>query len=244
MITLPSSAVSSVSPCHPTRRRSAVSRRLLSGWIPLATVLLIVPAASADDHEDDGPRNYFEFQSGVSHVPNQTLDGNTGQGSVQPDEAGFIVGGAFGRHFTDMLRGELAITYRQGDLDQAGFTSGTQADGKTSLLAVMLNVYADFPLGPVTPWVGFGIGGGSYKIDVYQQTAGAFDVDDEDAVFVYNAMVGAAVPVTEVVTFNVGYRYIAIGGDQDTGALVGGTPSQLDSEFDAHEAMLGVRFAF
>lgn len=227
-----------------TGRQTLESRRALSRWIPVALVLLIAPTASADDHEGDGYRNYIEFQSGVAHVPNQTLDGNAGQGSIQPDETGFIVGGALGRHFTDMLRGEFAVTYRQGDADQGGFTGGTQADGKTSLLAVMLNVYADFPLGPVTPWIGFGVGGGSYKIDLNQQAPGAFDVDDEDPVFVYNAMVGASVPVTEVVTLHAGYRYIAIAGDQDTDAIVGSTPSQLDSEFDAHEATVGIRFGF
>jgi opacity protein-like surface antigen len=234
----------SADPRRSTGRRTALPRRAAPRWLPLALAILFVSPAAADDDEDPGTRSYFQFQSGVSHIPNQTLDGNAGTGAVQPDEIGILVGGAFGHYFTDMLRGEFAVTYRQGDVDQGGFPGSSQADGKTSLLAFMLNVYADLPLGVVTPWIGAGIGAGSYKIDVFQKTAGAFDVDDEDAVFVYNAMVGTSFALNEVTSLDVGYRYIAIAGDQDTDAIVGATPSTLDSEFDAHEATVGIRFSF
>lgn len=234
----------SADPRHPTGRRTAFPRRAASYWLPLALAMLFAAPAAADDQEEPGPRSYFQFQSGVSHIPNQTIDGNAGIGAVQPDEIGTLVGGAFGHSFTDLLRGEFAVTYREGDVDQGGFPGSSQADGKTSLLAFMFNVYADLPLGAVTPWIGAGIGAGSYKIDIFQKTAGAFDVDDEDAVFVYNAMVGTTFAVNEVMSLDVGYRYIAIAGDLDTGAIIDDTPSILDSEFDAHEATIGIRFSF
>ena len=228
-------------------RRSTGRPNLVSGPIVAALLILLAPTAFADDSEEEGYSNYFEFQTGTSFVPNQTVSGNGSVGSIQLDEPGWHAGGTVGRHFTDMIRAEFAVSYREADVDQGGFASGSQADGKSSLTAIMINAYADFPMGPVTPWIGFGIGGGEYKVDVFQKTKGTFDLDDADAVFVYNAMVGASVPLTDVATLNFGYRYIAIAGEQDTKAVLAGpgSPSvDLDTEFDAHEAIIGVRFGF
>lgn len=222
------------------RANRALALLLVSGPLLLATA-----AARADD--DESYRNYFEFQAGVAHIPNQTIDGGVaGMGSVQPDEAGYHFGGALGRHIGDLFRAEIAVSYRQADLDQAGFTSGTQADGDVSLFAAMLNGYVDFDLGWIVPWAGAGVGVGSYKIDVYQQVAGAFDIDDGDPVFVYNTMVGATLPLNDSVAFNFGYRYVAIAGEQGSSALIAPatTSQQVDDEFDAHEAVLGLRFNF
>ncbi|MCR9096176.1 MAG: outer membrane beta-barrel protein [bacterium] len=228
----------------------------LAGLFTLALfagVALSAGDALADDHEEEGTLWYFEFQTGVAHVPNQSIDAGsaaTGLGSVQPDEVGVHFGGALGRKITDLFRAEIAITHREADIDQAGLVSGTQADGDLSLFAVMANGYVDLDLGDdffgITPWIGAGIGGGSYKIDVYQTTDGAFEIDDGDPVFVYNAMAGVIVPVSDVVAFNFGYRYIAIAGEKGSGAVI--APStrtqEVEDEFDAHEGIIGIRFNF
>ncbi|MEM9177839.1 MAG: outer membrane beta-barrel protein [Myxococcota bacterium] len=229
------------------RLRARSPRPLRAGIVAALLALLVAPIAAADDHDDEGYANYFEFQAGAAWVPNQTIKNGGTLGSIQLDEPGYHVGGAIGRQFTDLIRAEFAVSYREGDVDQAGFASGTQADGKSSLTAVMINAYADFPMGPFTPWIGFGIGGGEYKVDVIQKAPGVLDIDDADAVFVYNAMVGASVPLSEVATLNFGYRYIAIAGEQNTEAVTGGpgSPSvDFDSEFDAHEGIVGIRFSF
>ena len=236
-------------PIHtPTLRPAPTALRCVAACLASVFALAAGPAF-AQEGERDRPANYFEFQGGISHIPNQTIDGNTGTGSIQPDEVGFNIGGALGRHINDMIRAELAFTYREGDVDQAGFASGQQADGKSSLFAAMANVYAEFadlPLGGITPWVGVGIGVGEYKVDIFQETAGDFDVDDADVVFVYNAMVGASVPLTDVATLNFGYRYIAIAGEKGSGAVI--APStrtqEVEDEFDSHEGIIGVRFRF
>ena len=110
----------------------------------------------------------------------------------------------------------------------------------------MLNVYADIDLGiPVVPYIGFGIGGGLYKIDVRHKVAGDLEIDDEDSVFVYNAMVGAKVPISEYVDFSLGYRYVATAGGNGTAAVINSNPAQeIDSEFDAHEVVAGLKFNF
>ena len=222
------------------------ARTAAAAFVCIVAVVLAGTAANAEDEEY---ANYFEFQAGLSHIPNQTIDpggAGIGLGSVQTQEAGFHIGGALGRRITDLVRGEIAVTYRETDIDQAGLTSGAQADGDLSLLAFMANGYVDFDLGPVKPWIGAGIGGGIYKIDVQQKVPGAFDIDDGDPVFVYNAMAGVALPVTEVFTLNVGYRYIAIAGETGSGAIIAPatTTQQVDDEFDAHEVVIGLRFGF
>jgi len=95
---------------------------------------------------------------------------------VQTHDPGFQIGGARGRRITDLVRGEIAISYREVDIDQAGLSSGAQADGDLSFLAFTANGYVDFHLGPVTPRIGAGIGGSIYKVDVQQNVPGAFDV--------------------------------------------------------------------
>lgn len=233
-----------------TFRRSAP----LSSFLTLAVGLVLLvafatPAVAAGSDDDERRyRNYFEFQAGWDFVPHQSLGGGeVGESRVESANDSFNVGGAIGRHINDWLRAELAFSYREATVDNAGVVAAVAADGDVSLFAGMLNVYADIDLGiPVVPYIGFGIGGGLYKLDVRQKTQGDLEIDDEDSVFVYNAMVGAKVPISEYVDFSLGYRYVATAGGNGTAAVI--TPEtatqEIDSEFDAHEVVAGLKFNF
>ena len=242
-------------PCNPTlRNRPVRSIASIASVVSAAAALIFAvgfeaPAFAADG--DDGGRkysNYFEFQAGWDLIPTQTLqNGPGGQSRVETLDNSFNVGGAVGRHFGDFLRAEVAVSYREGGIDNAGVVTALPADGDISLFAVLANVYADIDLGvAVVPYIGFGIGGGLFKLDVRQKTQGDLEIDDEDAVFVYNAMVGAKVPISEYVDFSLGYRYIAIAGGNGTGAIIAPSPAtqQVESEFDAHEVVAGLTFNF
>ena len=226
--------------------------------VALALLLAVVPAlaltseARADDDEDAMPW-YLEFQAGPSFIPNQTLTSGNAGGRVEPDRpdssGGFNIGGAFGRHFTDLLRAELALTYREVGINGAGLGSSapnTVADGDLSMLAFMANVYADFDPGiGITPFVGFGLGFGEVKFDIRQPVDGVLEIDDADIVFAYNAMVGASMQLTKTVEISTTYRYIATPENEDIGGSnIGGVTQSIESEFDSHEIVAGLRFRF
>ena len=157
-----------------------------------------------------------------------------------------MVAGALGTRIFDFFRAELQVGYREADIDKVGLTSSpSSADGETSLITVMANGYVDFDFDiGIVPYAGFGIGWGQYKLDSRRKTAGELDIDDKDSVFVYNAMVGATIPLTQVFSASIGYRYIATSDPDEIGAIVNDTSQDIEAEFDAHEVSLGLRFHF
>jgi opacity protein-like surface antigen len=108
----------------------------------------------------------------------------------------------------------------------------------------MANGYVDLHLGiGVIPYAGFGIGWGVVKYDFRTKEADVFEVDDTDSVFVYNAMVGGRIPLTEVSELSLGYRYIAT-EDIRVQSRIEGSSQWLDAEFDSHEMTIALRFNF
>lgn len=227
------------------------NRQELSSFISLVIAALVaLPAgvgfAKEWDTSAEPLPSYFQFSAGVSFVPNQTLkDGSTGQSRIESD-TGFVVGGAIGTRLFEGFRGEIALDYREADADKAALVSpAVTTDGETKLLSLMFNSYYDLDLGlPVAPYIGAGIGWGRFTVDLHRKTAGEFDVDDTDDVFVYNAMVGLIAPVSQAASFALGYRYVGAAGTDSIGAVIGGVDQDIEAEFDAHEVTVGMRFNF
>jgi len=207
---------------------------------------LIGSPAFAASEDDPKRRSYVEMQAGYSYVPHQTLANGPTQSRVESTiDDGFHVGFAIGRRLGDQFRLEGAVSYRNADVDVAGVVATAPADGKQTLIAGMLNGYVDFDFGiPVIPYAGFGVGFGEFKIDLSQETSGALEIDDGDIVFIYNAMAGITIELTRTSELNFGYRYIAIPNNDSTALVNGSTAQTIRSEYDAHEAVAGLRFNF
>jgi opacity protein-like surface antigen len=108
--------------------------------------------------------------------PSVTIGGASGQFDVG---SGVTYGGAFGRRFTDSLRGELEMSYRSNALKGASLRGidAAQPDGDLAALFLMANVYWDFaPIqaGPARfrPYVGLGAGI-AQEVDVDLRAGGA-----------------------------------------------------------------------
>lgn len=225
--------------------------------LAVATALLPTVASAA---EGDKPRNgYIEYSAGVSHVPNQTLHGNSASnanlyGRTEQKEAGYFVGVGLGAYLDDYvlegLRAELQTGYRNSEVQNSalgGESDVLNRDGAVSLLSIMVNAYYDVDLealagieSPVTPWVGVGIGWGLPRIDVENSQ---LRLDDTDSVYVYNVMSGLSMELTPTTSFSLGYRYIAT-GQIKVGGRYASAENFFSYEFDAHEAFLGLRFSF
>jgi len=205
----------------------------------------LVPAATRAEELDLKP--YIEYNVGATFMRNQNLTRANPpglNGSVQSD-TGFNVGGAVGTRFLEHFRAEVNLGYRRNDVTNISIQGG-DSDGKgtISMLSVLTNAYAeyDFDLG-VIPYFGLGVGYGLVRIDANNRPD-TIQMDSDDNAFLWNVMVGASVPFSDVTTFSLGYRYMATEDLNFRADIAGIGGRQVDSEYDAHELVFGIRYSF
>jgi opacity protein-like surface antigen len=186
---------------------------------------------------------YFAVQAGVSTQPSSSNEGtpasnfelNTSQGY----NAALAVGAKFGN-----LRTEIEGVYRQNDNDkfnQGGTVAG--ADGDLSTFNVFLNGYYEIDFfGVVTPYAGVGVGYGTVSLDL-RNVNGTLVVDDDDTVYSYQLMAGAAINVTESLSLTAEYRYFDTITDAEL--TVSNVPGLVEnSDIRSHEIRFGIRYWF
>lgn len=210
-------------------------------------------APSAGYAVDLGLAPYIEYDAGLTIMRNQNLTRANPpglSGSVQSD-VGFNVGGAIGTRFLEHFRTEINVGYRQNEVRRMAIQPGSK-DGKgtTSMIHVLANAYAeyDFDIG-VIPYFGLGAGYGLVQIDAHNK-ADTLQIDSDDNAFLWNAMVGVSVPFSDVTTFSLGYRYLMTEDLNFRARIPATLPAtglvarQVDSEYDAHELVFGIRYSF
>jgi opacity protein-like surface antigen len=230
-----------------------------------------LPSSAADGDDTDDISFYVEYSGGATYVPNQRVVGEKPtapfiEGNTE-SKTGFNVGGSFGTRFYEYFRGEIQFTYRENETNKLSLKGqNTGASGHTGLMTVMANGYVDYDLGiGVVPYVGVGMGWGRLELDAKNKGTidGGFDqtnIEGDDSVFAWSLMVGGSYPINEVLDVSLGYRYIATTDADvnstiiDRGAGVGTNPPlndpstsvarRLETEYDAHEVVLGVRVNF
>ena len=228
---------------------------------------LAMPSSAADSGL------YVEYSGGASFVPNQSITGADASalsfdGRAESD-VGFNVGGAIGARFYKYFRGEVQFTYRQNEVSSMPIryqneVQRSTASGHIGLMTVMANGYVDYDLGiGIVPYLGVGMGWGRLELDAKNRSD--FDgpdqtsIEGDDSVFTWSLMVGGSYPVNEVLDISLGYRYIAT-TDADVNSTItnigeGVNPPllndpdvvearRLETEFDAHEVVLGLRVNF
>ncbi len=226
--------------------------------VPLGLALGLAPgtarANQTEDEEGGKTRSGFRFQpyltyeAGFSAIPNQNLTGADASGAglwgrVDSDP-GFTVGGAVGARVHDYLRAELNLSYRENDLDSMSVSPGSaSASGEISLFAAMANVIGDLDLGwRLVPYAGIGIGYGLFEIDAESSTF--VQIDDDASVFAWNLLAGASFRYSKTTELSLGYRYLATTDPEINSRVAFFGPRRLDSEFDAHEVVAGLRLHF
>ncbi len=186
---------------------------------------------------------YFAVQAGFSTQPtSDNEDPNTPANNFELNtqagyNAAFAVGAKFGS-----LRAEVEAVYRNNDHDkfsQGGTSEG--ADGELSTLNVFLNGYYEIDLfGVVTPYAGVGVGYGVVTLDV-QRLDGTLVVDDNDTVYSYQLMAGAAFNLTENFSLTAEYRYFDTITDAEL-TLEAGLGTIENSDIRSHEVRFGIRY--
>lgn len=198
--------------------------------IALAAVAVGVFATPA--FAQDGSSNYVQVNLGSSvsgevdlgfdlngapppGVISNEFDLETGVfGSVA---AGTGVGGGFS------FEGE--VFYLDGGIEDADI------DGTS--YAVLFNGIYSFSAGSFSPYVGAGLGYGFVK---YEEDGG---FDESDSGLTWQLKAGVTFPMSDTITWDVGYRYIALPEFETTEAGI-----QTEAEATAHVVSVGARFSF
>lgn len=225
------------------------------GLIALGLAVCVAPSSgfAAGLVEDLGLHPYVEYNVGLTLMRNQNLTRANPpglSGRIEP-EPGFNVGGAVGTRFLEHFRSEINVGYRQNEIEAIRLARGDESDGKgtISMIHVLANAYADydFEVG-VIPYFGLGVGYGGIEIDAHNKSD-SLQIDSDDDAFIWNVMAGISVPFSDLTTFSLGYRYLA-SEDLNFRARIDTPPPgapdgrQVDSEYDAHELVFGIRYSF
>jgi len=197
--------------------------------------------------------------------PLSAIVGGNGHPGLDNIGDALFAGAGAGLQFTPNFRGDIVYTWR-GDyhLDETDF-AGTTFKSKIFSNSVMVNGYFDYPINGFIPYLGFGLGWAETQMSSLSATSSlavnplvtppvrtlstAVAPGGSSDNFAWQIMVGAGIPVSEGVIFDVFYRYFD-GGPMRTNAgtvLIGttavGTFAGVQGSLHANELGVSVRFA-
>jgi outer membrane protein OmpA-like peptidoglycan-associated protein len=212
-----------------------------------ATVLALPVAAQAQPvnglYVGAGAGANWLMESDVD-LSNQFAAPRTGSADFNLGWGGVI---SLGYGFGNGVRAEIEGNYRENEVDSVtGFGGVTGGNGKVRSYGVMANALYDFSLGlPVTPYVGVGAGYVWTEADGVRGNAGPV-VDGSEGQFAYQAIVGAALPLSEVapgLALTAEYRFMGT-LDPEVDASAGATRGSAELNNMNHSLFLGIRYAF
>lgn len=165
-------------------------------------------------------------------------------------DTGFLVAGAVGLSLSGVapgLRVEAEVSYRQNSNDGAWFTdTGILTDSGPldfdhQALAVMANVWYDFDVGGVRPYIGGGIGWADVELDGTYVGGTLPVIDFSDDGFAWQLGAGVNFAISPNVQLGVGYRYF-VGPEVTVLAPFGGNTAAGDLDYENHAATVTLTF--
>ena len=177
-------------------------------------------------------------------------------GATQPFSIDFNrghnFGGAIGMALPWSMRGEIEVTrYGIGVSEfKINDAKSTGEHGSVRTTTAMLNLYRDFDLGTVRPYIGAGIGWGRQGYDNVGGNVGgtANTLNSSTDGGAWQLLAGVAVPINSKLEFTVGYKYLDLSSVKASGAYVfgGGTGTETLSNVEStiQSVSAGFRFKF
>lgn len=144
---------------------------------------------------------------------------------------GSLVGGvSAGGGFA--VEGEIVYLNSDIDTEDADVALGYPLNASLTSYAVMINGVYTFKAGSFSPYVGAGAGWGTSEYE--------FDgVSDDDGGIAWQIKAGVTFPMSDTVTWDLGYRYVTLPSyEKNEGAV------SIDADGTAHVVTLGARFTF
>jgi len=199
----------------------------------LALAMLVLPINAFAD----GEGWYVTGKAGGTRLLKSDVSGSATSGDASFDDGpvGLVgVGYGFGS-----FRAEGELGYRENDLKS--FTGGTgTASGEARAWSLMANGFYDIDVGgSVKPYVGAGVGVARIDLDGISQGGTAL-ADDRDDVLAFQAMAGLRVPLSDSLSADLGYRFLAT--QNPTFTSVGGTG--FSGRYRSHAVTVGLTWQF
>lgn len=225
--------------------RTVLSMALLSG-----TFLMTHPAHA---EETMFPGLYTEGQIGLSVARDTDAKGTFTGGFIGTVPLDFgssgVLSGSVGYTPIPNFRLETELAYRSPDADSktgviTGLGTVTPLNNAIDLSAttLMVNGWYDIDIdGPVTPYVGGGVGVARLGVDT--APASLVQSSNHDMVFAYQVGAGAAYSIDKNVSLTGGYRYLDT-ANASFDARAFATDGKIESDYSAHELKIGVRYTF
>jgi len=218
-----------------------------------AATIAIAPAAQAYEGI------YGAIGAGLSYMaPDRDFESGGPPFAIDSEvdyDNGVAVYLALGRSYRSNFRTEFEISYRNNDVrhipgDGLGFSGWpTQVTGDVSTLAFMANLIKDFGDGPVTPYVGLGVGIARIDSNYIGTNAGAVGgplnlaIDSHATNFAYQGIAGIAFDLAEGLTLDLSYRYFDTTEPSFTGTL-NFNPTTYQIDYTNHTFLAGLRWNF
>lgn len=160
-------------------------------------------------------------------------------------ETGWAIFGTLGYAFSNNMRAELEVGYRNNDIETlrelAPAPGALSPEGDLSEFTVMANLLYDIPLGQrLTLSIGGGVGADQANFEV-----ATLGLDDDEWVFAYQAIAGLSYRIGSQTQLFVNYRYLRADAPEYTATVAANTVQHtafLD-DLPKHTATLGLRFA-
>jgi opacity protein-like surface antigen len=147
----------------------------------------------------------------------------------------------------DSVRLEFEIGTREAEVDvhSAGGADLPGSDGDNTAVSFMINALYDFGemLGweTISPYAGIGLGVAAIEFEGYTVDGVPEVLDDEDASFAYQLIVGGEVDVAEDVGLFLEYVYLNA-PEVDVSTTLGDNSTDID--YETHNIFVGVRYSF
>jgi OOP family OmpA-OmpF porin len=205
----------------------------------LAATMLALPLAA---HAQPVNGLYVGLGAGLNIMqdePVTSFGGLSTNGSNLETNLGGMGVTSLGWGFGNGLRAEMEFSLRYNGLNKVNTPGGSfSIGGSEQKFGPMVNVLYDFTtLSPsFSPYVGAGVG---YQwADEHASIGGISDSQSKGA-FAYQAILGAAIPVSATPGFalTAEYRFMGLSGNRDYSGI------QLGNDFN-HSILIGVRYAF
>ena len=211
-------------------------------------LLIVAMLFSVSTVAYSAPGLYIGGNFGLAFLNETELDSydypNGSDVNVNADN-GLSFGGVVGYAFENGYRIEGEVDYQKNDFDKMevsylGVSETFFLKGNITSLAVFVNGYYDFKNeSRVTPFIGAGLGFANIAVSDYNyaDSALAYDEDerDDDTVFAYQFSAGVGFEVTESITLDLRYRYVATENVEIDGATL---------DYSSNIISTGIRFSF
>jgi opacity protein-like surface antigen len=217
-------------------------------YILVAGSLALASPVAAQSLQDP----YGFVFGGATFEGTADFDGSIGgaQQSVETDfETGYQFGVGVGATLAPNIRAEIELSFSEQDADDVFFSGNGPAaeinvDGGLRTTALFANGFYDFETsGPITPYIGAGLGVAYVEQDLVYGPG--VRVSDDDTVFGVQLIAGASYDLSDSLALTGDVRYRRLFDiESNRFAPTGASTGLISGDYDDLSVNVGLRFSF